>query len=79
MPRNGESPYNEYSTSSEFKDSINSRKSLVRGIRERSLPDREEDVDPLLGTHPVAVKRISRVGFLKTPEDADDLFHQASF
>jgi len=64
-----------YSTSFEFKHSINSRKSLLRGIGVGSLPQLEECINPLLRGHLSAATGIGKVGFFKGVEDADHFLH----
>jgi hypothetical protein len=59
----------------EFKHSINSRKSLLKGIWVVSLPKYAENVDPLLRGHAGALERIRRVGFFEAVEDPNYFFH----
>ncbi len=68
-------PTTRYSTSFEFKHSINSRKSLLIGIGERSFPYREKYLHPFLRSHPAARQRIRFIGFLDRIENADRLVH----
>ena len=68
-------PATRYSTSFEFKHSINSRKSLLKGIGVGSLPQFEEYRGPLLRGHLGAGKSIGGVGFLKAVENADYFLH----
>jgi hypothetical protein len=63
-------PTTRYSTSFEFKHSINSRKSLLKGIG-GSLPQFEENIDPLLRSHLSAGKRIGGFALFKGGEDTD--------
>jgi hypothetical protein len=68
-------PTTRYSTSLEFKHSINSRKSLLKGIGVGSLSQFEEYAGPLLRGHFSAGKSIGRIGFLKAVENADYFLH----
>ena len=61
-----------HSTLFEFKHSINSLKSLLRGIWERPFPDCEEYLDALLRTH--MAPRIP-IRFLEAIENTDDPLH----
>src|ERR1700741_2604763 len=67
-------PTTRYSTSFEFKHSINSRKSLLKGIGVVSLSQFEEYAAPLLRAHLSAGKGIGGVGFFKALENAHDFF-----
>lgn len=68
-------PTTRYSTLFEFKHSINSRKSLLKGIGVGSLSQFEEYIGSLLGGHLSARLCIGDVGFLKGVENADDFLH----
>jgi hypothetical protein len=68
-------PTTRYSTSFEFKHSINSRKSLLKGIGVGSLSQFEEYAGPLLRGHLSAGKGIGGIGFLKGVENADYFLH----
>jgi len=59
----------------EFKHSINSRKSLLKGIGVGSLSQFEEDVHPLLRGHLSAGKGIGGIGFFKGVKNADYSLH----
>lgn len=63
----------------EFKHSINSRKSLFKGIRVGSYAKFAENIHPLLRAHLGAGKRIGRVGFFETVEDANGPIHLLDF
>ena len=75
MPRNGSAPTIKYSTSFEFKHSINSRKSLLKGIGVGSLSQFEEYASPLLRAHLTAGNGVGGVGFLEAVEDANYFLH----
>jgi len=64
-----------YSTSLEFWHSINSRKSLPKGIGAGSLTQFEEYVGPLLRGHLSAGNGIGGIGFFKGVENADYFLH----
>jgi hypothetical protein len=68
-------PTTRYSASFEFKHSINSRKSLLKGIGVGSLSQFEEYADPLLRGHLSAGKGIGGIGLLKAGENADYFLH----
>lgn len=68
-------PTTRYSTSFEFKHSINSRKSLLKGIGVGSLSQGKKDGGPLLRGHCSAGRRVGGIGFLKTAEDTDHVLH----
>src|SRR5580658_10964637 len=68
-------PTTRYSTLFEFKHSINSRKSLLKGIGVGSLAKFEENVGPLLGGHLISAPRVGGIGFLEATEDADHFLH----
>jgi hypothetical protein len=68
-------PTTRYSTSFELKHSINSRKSLPKGIGAGLLPQLEEHAGPLLRGHLSAGKGIGGIGFLKAVENADYFIH----
>jgi hypothetical protein len=61
----------------EFKHSINSRKSLLKGIGVGSLSQFEEYTGPLLRGHLSAGKGIGGIGLLKGVENADYLLHNS--
>jgi hypothetical protein len=64
-----------YSTLFEFKHSINSLKSLLKDIGMGSLSKFAEDIDPLLGAHPGAGKRIRGVCLFKARENPNGFLH----
>ncbi len=68
-------PTTRYSTSFEFKHSINSRKSLLKGIGVGALSQFEEYAGPPLRGHFSTGKRIRSIGFLKAVENADYFLH----
>jgi hypothetical protein len=68
-------PTTRYSTSFEFKHSINSRKSLLKRIGVGPLSQFEEYADPLLRSHLRAGNGIGAIGFLKGIENADYFLH----
>ena len=68
-------PTTRYSTSFEFKHSIDSRKSLLKGIGVGSLSQFKEYADPLLRGHLSAGKRIGGIGLFKAGENADYFLH----
>src|SRR5207247_436289 len=72
-------PTTRYSTSFEFKHSTNSRKSLLSGIGMGSLPDRKEDIDPLLWAHFASGNSIGGVRFFEALENANNLQHTSIF
>ena len=59
----------------DFKHSINSRKSLLKGIGVGSLSQFEEYASPLLRGHLSAGKGIGGIGFLKGVENSDHFLH----
>src|SRR6516164_1986742 len=63
-------PTTRYSTSFEVKHSINSRKSLLKGIGVGSLSQFEEDGDALLRGHLSAGECVCGIGLLKAGENA---------
>ncbi len=65
-----------YSALFEFKHSINSRKSLLKGIRIRSLPQFAKNVHTLLRGHLRACHGIGCIGLFKTVEDTGCLLHR---
>ena len=67
-----------YSTLFEFKHSMNSRKSLFKGIGISSFAESKEDVNSLLGTHLSTGFCIRGIRCLKAFEDPN-LFLHASF
>src|SRR5580658_9434254 len=68
-------PTTRYSTSFEFKHSINSRKSLLKGIGVGSLSQFEEYAGPLLRGHLSAGKGIGGIGFIECVENAGYFLH----
>lgn len=64
-----------YSTSFEFKHSINSRKSLLKGIGVRALAKLAEDIDALLRGHFCPCECVGSIGFLKAVENLNGLLH----
>ena len=64
-----------HSISFEFKHSINSRKSLFKGIGVDSLSQFEECGDPLLRCHSSAGESVGGISLIKTGEDADYFLH----
>jgi hypothetical protein len=69
-------PTTTYSALFEFKHSINSRKSLLKGIRVGSFAEFAENVHSLLRAHLRAGQRIRRVGFFETVEYPNYLLHE---
>ena len=69
-------PTTRYSTPFEFKHSINSRKSLFRGIGVGSLSQFKKYAGPLLRVHLSAGKGIGGIGLFKTGENTDYFLHQ---
>lgn len=68
-------PTTRYSTSFEFKHSINSRKSLLKGIGVGSFPQFEEYAGSLLRGHLSAGKGIGGIGLLEAGENTDCFLH----
>ena len=68
-------PTTRYSTSFEFKHSINSRKSLPKGIGVGSLSQFKEYAGPLLRGHLSAGEGIGGIGLFEAGENADYFLH----
>lgn len=64
-----------YSTSFEFKHSINSRKPLLKGIGVSSLSQLEENVDPLLRSHLPAGQGVGRISFFEAVKNTGHFLH----
>src|ERR1035438_5996410 len=64
-----------YSTSFEFKHSINSRKSLLKGIGAGSFPQFEEDTGALLRGHLSAGEGVGGIGFVEAGENTGYFLH----
>jgi hypothetical protein len=72
---NGESPYDEYSTSFEFNNAINSRKSLLSGIRVAQVAELDGDTQALFGTQARIETRVGLVRRCVAIEDPDNFLH----
>ena len=68
-------PTSRYSTSFEFNNSINSRKSLFSGIGIAAVAEFDEDTQALFVGHRSIRARIGLVGILKTGEHPDRFLH----
>jgi hypothetical protein len=68
-------PTTRYSTLFGFKHSINSRKSLLKGIRVGSLLKFEKDIDPLLRSHRRAGACVGVISIFQTGEHANYFLH----
>jgi len=72
-------PTTRYSTSFEFKHSINSRKPLLKGIGVSSLSQFEEHLGPLLRSHLRTGKGVGRIGFFKGVKNTHHSLHRLHF
>jgi len=78
MPGTASAPTTRYSTPFEFKHSINSRKSLLKGIGVGSFAKVEENVGPFLRGHSGTGKGVRCVRFFEAVKDANDSLHRSN-
>src|SRR5437763_44539 len=69
-------PTTKYSTSFEFNDAINSRKSLLKRIGVVAIPQFENNIDLILRRHLRVFLGVCLVGFLKIVEYPDSFLHR---